>query len=111
MDINKLSDEQMNLILDNFGRQCPDCKIRMQPLSTMCSNCGGRTSFKKVYAAHYIEHFEIAKCDTHGSSFHFCSHPKSDSPIADLEQFCIKCIIEDQVKRNVEIIKTDKTSN
>lgn len=104
MNVNKLTEQQMNIILDNFGRHCLGCKKQMQPLSTRCPNCGIRTPFKKVYENHFIEHFEIAKCDVHDSSFHFCSHPKSDSQMHELMQFCVKCIIQERVSKDVERI-------
>ena len=65
----------------------------MQPLSTMCRNCGLREEFVKVDPMSYIEHFEMKSCKKHESYFHYCIHPAMDSTHEELESFCIVCVM------------------
>jgi len=110
--MQELTYEQKNIILDNFGRRCPRkdnddriCGKVMEPLSTMCRSCGTRTPFAKVDSTSYIEHFENKKCDiAKDVTFWYCIHPKINSTIEELQQFCIHCITIDLVNSDVEII-------
>lgn len=101
---------QIDMILANFARKCPECEVYMQPTSTRCGRCGQRFEFVKVVANSYYEHFEIMECKVCCEhTFHFCSHPFEGCKIKDLEQWCIKCITKDMIKAGgAEIIKTDK---
>ena len=87
MDITILLDDEKNIIIDSFGRQCSNCKIRMEPLSTKCTHCGQSTPFKRVDEGNYAEHFEVKTCENHGVSFHYCMHPKSTSSLEELKVF------------------------
>ncbi len=102
-----LSHIQMDIILVNFARKCPECEVYMQPTSTRCGRCGQRFEFVKVVANSHFEHFEIKECKAcNEHTFHFCIHPFEGCVIADLKQQCIKCMTKDIIKSGgAEIIK------
>lgn len=105
MDLN---DKQINHILDNFTRLCPECSMRMQPLTTRCPGCGVRTPFSKLLPDSYVEHFEIAECRKHKSYFHYCIHPAKDCTLEELKQYCVGCVTELAVKDGVQIVTPDQ---
>ena len=91
----QLGNDNARIIFSNFHRYCTQCKAYMQPLSTMCRNCGLRAEFTKVDPISYIEHFEMKECPKHGSYFHYCIHPAMDSELEDLLTFCVICVFSD----------------